>query len=244
MNLPTFKKSAAVFAITLFVGLLSVRASAIYSGSISGIFSDPVLTGYFIALNGDHVQQDNTTSAIYGGVGTNTITWGDPIPGNSLTFTGKSFSGIAPGQLFDLGTITFTNAGTLNNIFGATLTLTVNSTMGGSVDPSVSHLAFIATENGGVNRGADADFVGFDVFPQTFNVFEGETATAELFGKIIGDPFLSVTSIQLNPGEEDNGFIGRGQPAPDSASAFVLMGIAFAMLVIFGLTSRVGSAIG
>jgi hypothetical protein len=146
-----------------------------------------------------------------------------------------------------LGTITFTNATNFNNtfIFGATLTLTINSTIGGSVDPSVSQLAFIATENGGVNQKVDADFVGFDVFPQTFNVIEGQTATAELFGKVVGDPFLSLTSIQLNPGQEDNGFIGHGQPSvPDSASTFVLMGVAFAMLVIFGVTRRAGSAIG
>ena len=226
MNPSTFKKSATVFAIALLVGLLSVRGDAIYSGSISGIFSDPVLTGYSILLNGDHVQEDNTTSAVYTGVGTNTVTWGAPPPPSSLMFTGKSFSGVAPGQLFDLGTITFTNGNNFSDtfIFGATLTLTVNSTMGGSVDPSVSHLAFIATENGGVNQNVDADFVGFDVFPQTFNVFEGNTATAELFGKIIGDPFLSVTSIQLNPGEEDNGFIGRGQPSvPDQGSTFLLL---------------------
>jgi hypothetical protein len=246
MSTAILKKSLAVFTIAFFTGLLSVRASGTNSGSISGTFSDPVLTGYVIDLQGNHVPLDNTTSAFYFGVGTNTITWGQPIPGftppsSSITFTGKSFSGVAPGQEFDLGTISFTNATNFNDtfIFGATLTLTVDSTVGGSVDPGIAHLGFIATQNGTGSARADADFVTFDVFPVTFNVLEGQTATAELFGTIVGDPFLSVTGIQLNPGQENNGFIGHGQPsAPDSGGTVGLMGIALAVLVTFGVTRK------
>ena len=248
MTTPTFKKSV-VFTIALFAGLFSVCANGTNSGSISGIFSDPVLSGYVILLDHSQLPLDNTTSAVYTGIGTNSITWGQDIGFgvSSITFTGKSFSGVAPGQEFDLGTISFTNATNFNDtfIFGATLTLTVNSTVGGSVDPGIAHLGFIATQNGTGSESADADFVTFDVFPVTFNVFEGQTATAELFGTIVGDPFLSVTGIQLNPGQENNGFIGHGQPSvPDSSGTLGLMAIALAVLAMFGLPGQKQSAIG
>jgi hypothetical protein len=246
MSNSTLKKylRALLAAITTigFVGIASVHANNIYSGSISGIFSDPVLTGYALDLNGNHIPLDNTTTAVDTGFGTNSITWGDASPSSSsLTFTGKSFSGVAPDQVFDLGTITYFNGSSTGPslIFGAALTLAVNSTMGGSVDPGVAHLGFIATANGGVNERRDADFITFDVFPLTFNVFEGHTASAELFGKIVGDPFLTVTGIQLNPGQEDNGFIGQGQPSvPDSAGTLGLMGLALGALAVLSLSKK------
>jgi hypothetical protein len=241
-NMKISMRAAAMLTAALLTAVVDVRANALYSGSISGTFSSPVLTGYFIDLNGNLVPQDNTNTAVYNGIGTNSITWGAPIPGfppNSLTFTGKSFSGVASGQVFDLGTVTYFNGATLDNIFGATLTLSVNSTMGGSVDPAVSNLGFIATENGGVDRFRDADFVTFDVFPQTFNVFEGATATADLFGMIVGDPSLTITAIQLNPGQESNGFIGHGQPSvPDAGSTLGLLGVALGALAVFRINRK------
>jgi hypothetical protein len=230
-----------VFALCFVATLLDVRANAIYSGSISGTFSNPVLTGYIIDLQGNHVPLDNTTTAVYSGIGTNSITWGAPSPGfpaSILTFTGKSFSGVTPGQVFDLGTVTYFNGTNLNDtfIFGATLTLSVNSTLGGSVDPAVSNLGFIATQNRQPPPNTlklDADFITFDVFPVTFNVFEGATASADLFGKIVGDPMLTITSIELVPGQENNGFIGNGQPSvPDTGSTLGLMGLALLALVL------------
>ena len=210
MKIPSFEKSSALFAIALFAGLLSVRANAIYSGSISGTFSNPVLQGTVV----------------------------DPL-------TGNNFRGVLPGQTFDLGTVTYFNGTNINTtfIFGATFTLTVNSTMGGSVDPSVSTLAFRSTINHPIPPSTDAknaDFIRFGAFPLTFNVFEGHTASAELFGEIVGDPHLVLTGIELSPGQSNNGFIGHGVPGlvPDSGGALALMGVALAALTAFGINRR------
>jgi hypothetical protein len=46
-------------------------------------------------------------------------------------------------------------------------------------------------------------------------------------------------SSRQNPGQEDNEFIGHGQPSvPDSAGTLGLMGIALAVVVTFGLTRK------
>ena len=226
-------------------GIRSVHADTTYDGSISGIFSDPLLTGDIINVDGSHTFFDNTTTAVYSGVGTNTITWG-ATGFSTITFTGNSFSGVQPNQPFELGTITYTNgtSGISTVIFGGTLTLTVNSPTGPvTIDPSVSLLNFVTTVNGGTDQRRDADFVSFDAFPQTFNVFEGATATAQLFGEIIGDPTLVLTGIQLAPGQTGNGFIGHGQPAvPDGSSTLGLMGLALGALAVLGIKTKRGQS--
>lgn len=234
---PSIIQTSAISVIAFFAATISVCATGIHSGSISGIFSNPVLSGIDIDVNGNPVPLDNTTTAVDTGFGTNSITWGNPFPiSSALTFTGNSFNGVAPGQVFDLGTIAYTNgtsaAQTL--IFGATLTLSVDPTAGGPIGPAVSHLGIMTTANGGVSKFRDADFISFDVFPVTFNVFEGSTATADLFGTIVGDPALTITGIELDSGQSNNGFIGHGQPSlPDSGDTFVLMGMAFGALALF-----------
>ena len=231
---------APIFTICFVATLLDARASALYSGSISGTFSNPVFSGYGIDLNGNPITQDNSSTANYTGLGSNFITWGAVSPGfpsSILTFAGNSFSGIAPGQDFNLGTIIYFNGTSSfqSLIFGASLTLTVNSTQGGTVNPAVSNLGFVSTENrqpAPNSVPADADFVLFDpLLPVSFNVFEGATASAYLFGAIVGDPNLTITGIQLGPGQENNGFIGHGQPSiPDTASTLSLMGLALLAL--------------
>ena len=243
--------AAAIFTAALFAAVVDVRANAIYSGGISGTFSNPVLTGFGLGPNGGKIPIDNTNTAVFTGFGTNSISWGAPFPNfppSTLTFTGKSFSGVAPGQVFDLGTITYFNGNSLRQtlIFGGTLTLAVDSIQGGPVDPATSNLRFIATANHLLKNGQpdpkfklqDADFVTFNVFPQTFNVFEHSRASADLFGKIVGDPSLTITGIQIVPGQENNGFIGHGSPVPDSGGSFALMGFALMGLAVYGLSRR------
>jgi hypothetical protein len=198
---------------------------ATYSGTVSGVFSNPVLSGDIINLDRSLSFNDNTTTALFTGFGTNAITWGDVSP-STLTFNGNSFASVQPGQTFELGTVTYRNGGSTGGtiIFGGTLTLTA-STAQGPIDPGVAHVGMLATQNGSGSAKADADFLTFDVFPVTFNVLEGKTATAELFGKIVGDPQLQITGIELAPGQEGNGFIGHGQPTvPDTGSTIMLLG--------------------
>jgi hypothetical protein len=112
----------------------------------------------------------------------------------------------------------------------------------GTVDPAVSNLGFIATENRQLPPNSlkvDADFITFDVFPVTFNVLEGHTASADLFGTIVGDPSLTITGIQLVPGQGNNGFIGQGQPPlPETGSTLGLMGLALLGLAATRITSQ------
>jgi len=243
-----------ILALISYAGTTHVGANTINSGSISGVFSSPVLAGFGIDLDGKTlIPIDNTATGVFTGFGTNAITWGDPNP-SILTFTGKSFSGVAPGQIFDLGTITYTNGNSPREtlIFGATLTLTVNSTPAGIVDPSVSNVDFLATTNHFLpNDGLDprfklqdADFLSFGAFPQTFNVFENSTASAELFGMIVGDPQLVLTGIELSPDQSNNGFIGHGvPPLPDSGGTLALVGIALAALAVFGISGKTAGTV-
>lgn len=61
---------------------------------------------------------------------------------------------------------------------------------------------------------------------------------------IVGDPALTVTGIQLDPGQTNNGFIGHGQPpVPDSAGTLGLMGLALGALAVFGISRRNEQAI-
>ena len=81
-------------------------------------------------------------------------------------------------------------------------------------------------------------------FPQTFNVFEDSTASAELFGKIVGDPQLVLTGIELNPDQSSNGFIGHGVGSvPDSGGTLALVGIALAALAFFGISRKTAGTV-
>src|SRR5947209_19932326 len=98
------------------IGIVSIVASLLlvsapgtaaprYSGTITGSFGAPALSGAFLRP-GSHepVPRDNAGTARRSGVGTATITWGgDDSGGNaaasSLTFSGDSFSDITPDQV-------------------------------------------------------------------------------------------------------------------------------------------------
>jgi hypothetical protein len=221
-----------------------VHASPLYSGSVVATWSTPLLSGTaYDGATGVRQNLDNTTSAncnlsgcpvLLTGYGTDTVAWGvDPglvgAPQTSVvTFTGHSFSGVRPGDDVDFGTITYTNGTSLDGtiIFGATLTLSFVVTAGAAIDTRIDVVPIATTENTGT-AAQNADWVGpFNTnsgTPPSFNVYEGATATAELFGTITGDPIVELTKLVLNPGQDEFAFIGDGQPlVPEPATASLL----------------------
>src|SRR2546427_10046935 len=108
------------------IGIVSIVASLLlvsapgtaaprYSGTITGSFGAPVLSGAFLRP-GSHepVLRDNAGTARPSGVGTATITWGGDDNGGSaaarsLTFRGDAVRDVTPDQGFLLGTPNFRN---------------------------------------------------------------------------------------------------------------------------------------
>ena len=222
-------------ALSIFLLTSTVYAGAV-SGTVIGQWSNPVLTGNLIDSTGQVQFFDNTATAQFNIVnspdgsagsalsyGINTQGGGQPF--SVLTFFGATLSGVPSNTPVSLGRLTFLNGTSdLNSlIFGAKLTLTVKNDP--TVDPLVANASIVTTQNTGYDPNFDADFFYFDVlFPTTFNVFEGNSATVDIYGQFVGDPQIEITSVQLVPGET-GGFIGNGipEPIPEPATALITM---------------------
>lgn len=160
------------------------------------------------------------------GVGTNSVFWGTPDPGNppnGLAFTGRGFA-TQLGQPFVLGLIQYQNSSTLDNIETIDFRLQSTPTNG---DPTFAQnttltIGIVQTINSG-NPVADADYIFFRDFPQfgSFRVFEGQVSTVELIGAFnsldvlgfgqsfnlgfvgfgdVGDPNIAFTNPSVVPG--------------------------------------------
>ncbi len=194
-----------------------VLAVGTYSGTVNGYFDSELLSGNVVAIDGSLHFLDNTTTAFV--VHTNlapnndTLTWGLSTTGANpsfsfLNFVGASFSNVAANTPFKLGTISYLNGTSdLNSlIFGATL----HFDLGAGIDLKTSLISIVTTQNTGLGARRDADFIGFSDFSQTFNVFEGGFSVIELYGQIVGDPMVTLDSINIAPGFDNSGFIGNG----------------------------------
>jgi hypothetical protein len=207
--------------------MFTIRATAgqiSYSGSITGVFTDPVLVGQDIEGGTLSEVYDQSTTALYSGFGTNSIIWGSCQfegqdtcglePGqpyqNQMTFTGATFSSVPANTRFLLGTLTFANGTTCcgSEIFGGTLAL--SATVGGTtVDPFSAPFQIWTTSNDDTDllSPRNADFVYFPAIGVSFDVLESQSATASIYGMIVGDPQLQATDITTT---DPNGFIGNG----------------------------------
>jgi len=216
-------------------------ASPLYSGSVSGLFRDPVVSGQFIQADGTlSILWDNSTTAVYSGMGTNSIQWGacaEELCGDNggaprysaLSFTGLPFANVAPNEDFLLGTFSYTNGTSRasTHIFGVTAEINITLNGGGAVDQKETAVQLWSTANRPVTSPADtlwnADFMYFLSEDISFNVVEGAMASANIYGRIVGDPQLEISGLSTS---DPNGYIGSGPSdygLPEPAT-FALLG--------------------
>ena len=231
--------------IVLVLNISTSVAIPLYSGTTTGNFDSPVLIGY--TINPDGISQsywDNTSTAVVSGEGTNSFSWGAwpgggyTIDSSSLSFASTTFANVRPflpgtdGDIFEIGTLTYVNGSSLFSTVAFGITLTLDAIIGaaGDVTPTAIQLGLIQT-SGSVagTRADDADFITFSVdgvdIGTSFHIFERETASVTLFGRIVGDPVLEFVDITLVPGET-GGFL-QGNPIPEPIT-LTMMGIGLA----------------
>src|SRR5438874_1111475 len=108
MKLPlriTIGGIAWILASSIVIAPTPGAATPRYSGTITGFFDGPVLSGAFLhPVTRQRISQNNTSSTVGSGIGTSSVTWGDnggaTIAPSTLTLTGNSFSDVAAGQVF------------------------------------------------------------------------------------------------------------------------------------------------
>ena len=115
---------------------------------------------------------------------------------------------------------------------------------GDLLDPATRNTFFgdSTTQNTGATPEQDAAFLDFGtgtfgtVNPVSFKVLEEATATAILYGSVVGDPQLSPFSVVLDPASVGSGFIGSGvPPVPEPATQGLL---AVGLAALWGLRRR------
>jgi hypothetical protein len=230
-------KLISAFLTPTLIALLPLAAVAgPVTGSVTASFSNPVLTGNIRNPDGTTTFYDNSATAVDSLSGP-IATWGTN-PGTSfLIFSPNTAVNVASGQSFLLGTIDFGNGTSALDtlIFGVDLTLGVNATTGGPVDPLVAHLAISTSSNSGTDPYFDADSITISGLQgiTTLNAFEGAVVKGQLFGRIVGDPSLELTELTLAPDQQGNGFVNGGPiaSAAPEPSGFLIFG----SLALFGV---------
>src|SRR5262245_108499 len=207
----------AALAIAWMLVSSSGAAATTYSGTITAVLDTPVLSGAYLDVGTRQpVARDNASTARSAGIGTSSVAWGGadnkngaPFAPSTLVFTGDSFTDVAPGQVFRLGTLTSFNGQSTPDslIFG----LTMHFSAGDGVTPLAAPVSIVSTLNGNTDRVADADVLVFG--ERALAAFEGAAVTAIVHGKIGDDGQLEVTSMSLAPGEADHGCLDEGKLA-------------------------------
>jgi hypothetical protein len=264
----TVRRITALSVVVATIGLVGFPGGAVADTAVGGALAgdqvysqweDPVFVGTLLdgatGLVYPPGTVDTSTSASYSlGSATpgspTTITWGAntcspctaPIS-SSVAFTGDVIPAGYDSEVFPIGSFNYTNGSSVNGseIFGATLVLyAVDPTLGnipiGSVD-----FKFTATVNDGT-AAQNADYLNVEGISTSFNVLEGASASASLYGIIDG---FEPAYFQLDPGQT-GGFIGDSLPAPSSVpepSTWVMMIAGFAGLGFLAVRRRRQGAI-
>jgi hypothetical protein len=235
--------AALALACSLPLALQPVKADPI-TGQMMATWTAPRLVGYALdGATGARQERDATETGacnIAGcpvqltGYGAGTLAWGvgdSPISSSVVSFVGANFVNAPSETLMELGRLTFTNGSSFreSSIYGATLTLQVMNGAFAATDPLSITVVHVPTSNAG-NDLQNADFLDFGVatfggsiLPVTFNVMEDQTATAIIYGRIVGDPQTVLSSIVVAPGSAGAGFIGSGLPVSEPPAVLLVL---------------------
>lgn len=133
-----------IAAVFVWVAGAATTAQADVFAPVTATFTDPVLIGVLVndPASGDDTFSDDSATAVYSGVGTNSLSWGTApdlgIPAaeqfSQLTFTGNPAVNLSSSTSQQIGTMSFLNgtSDTGTVIFGATITFYANANMLGS----------------------------------------------------------------------------------------------------------------
>ena len=204
---------------------------ATYSGTVTGVWSNPVFSGStvnpttFVSTPYDNAATADCSigcPANSNPSSSGTINWGSNLGFSQIIFFGLPFADQPLDTVFQFGDLIYTNGNSALDtlIFGATLTLSFGNA---DITDLAANLGLATTENVGDTQ-QNADFIDFrPALANTFNVIEGGTAVADVFGHLTGDPMPVIDFIQLDPASFPGaGFIGTGVPVPEPMSAALL----------------------
>jgi hypothetical protein len=241
--------ASALFAGAMISSVVASTAQAdeLFSGTVTGTWINPVLSGTgFDGATGAPQTFDNTGTAacnisgcpsnVANSYGSNTVAFGTNPDASTVTFTGHSFQDVPLNKDFNAFQLTFFNgtsdASTV--IGGATLQLRFNMTLG-TIENFDMMFQFVQTANTGTTDLENADFVFASVVdpnnptvisPQAVYVSEGKTTSWEVFGVILNDPQFRPTGFELS--DLNNGVIGLPLGAVPEPSTWAMMILGFA----------------
>jgi hypothetical protein len=204
------RRSPLWLGLALFAALAPDYTQAADAGISTGIFLDPT---------------PSCPPATCSGIGTNSFSWREAVPGStpgSLSFSRSSFAP-APGETFKLETLTYLNGTTVRGTDVSSVGLDIVLSFNTPGENFIYHdrLSINNTPNNTDDLVTDADFVWFTTgnFPYTFNVAEEATASVDIRAKLApaGDQLQLVNLT--NPTE--GGSVGV-IPEPETYALFLL----------------------
>lgn len=215
----------ALVAVSVIGSAAAVMAGP-FAGSSSGVFVNPILQPSAVFLGG------GTSTVLWG----DTSAFGGPQ--NQLSFSGTTFSDIPTETSFQVGSLYYYNGTIAvdSGIDGVDLKLTLGFTDPSGITQAFNYpLGIVNTPNGG-SAEDNADYVVLPTVPSTTFTYNGITYTLHVsFGQFVGGGFLVGNQFHVY---EDNSatapIFGKITTdltgLPDGGSMMLLVGAGFAGL--------------
>ncbi|HEX2747978.1 MAG TPA: choice-of-anchor K domain-containing protein [Verrucomicrobiales bacterium] len=189
----------------------SYEDSDLRTANYETIYFTGTSAGNFYSPAGDKKLVTNLT----GGLRSPVFKWGTPADltdkQNQLTFTGSSFSKIAPDKEFVLGTLSYYNGTTNSGTNATSVKIAIDLNLS---EPAVKEtLTFtfnlLSTPNNGKTEDADADYVYIPDVSTNFNTtIKGKKFALVLrFGEHTADGFTTIDTFHAHEGKTLTGSI-------------------------------------